>query len=73
MYNATNVTVPTLDVHKFIYIYFGITLSVFVFGLLRALLIFKVLVSAARTFHDKMFHSVIRSPILFFDTNPVGK
>ena len=27
---------------------------------------------AARILHNKMFMSVLRSPVLFFDTNPVG-
>lgn len=34
---------------------------------------FHILVNAARTLHNKMFQSVLRTPVLFFDRNPIGK
>ena len=38
----------------------------------RAVLTFLICLAAARTLHNKMFRSILRAPILFFDTNPVG-
>ena len=38
----------------------------------RNILFYDVLLRAAIKLHYKMFISVIRSPILFFDTVPVG-
>lgn len=28
---------------------------------------------ATRTLHNEMFHTILRTPILFFDSNPIGK
>jgi len=30
-------------------------------------------IAAAKTLHQKMLHSVIRSPMSFFDTTPIGR
>ena len=40
--------------------------------IIRAILTFLTCLAAARNLHNKMFKSVLRTPILFFDTNPVG-
>ena len=72
-YNVTNVTIPVVDTHENVYIFTGIIVAVFLFGLLRALMFFKVAVDASMNMHNKMFTSILRSPISFFDTNPVGK
>jgi len=70
--NVTNITIPEVDTHENIYIYTGIIAAVFIFGLLRALMFFKVAVDASMNMHNKMFNSVLRSPMSFFDLNPVG-
>lgn len=62
-----------LDKNFYIIVYSVITASVFIFGMLRALFTFHTLVGAAKTLHYKMFKRVVRCPVLFFDTNPVGK
>lgn len=51
----------------------GLTLATIVFGFLRSLLVFHVLVSAAQALHNLMFKSLLRAPVLFFDRNPIGK
>lgn len=72
-FNVTNVTIPFVDTHENVYIFTGIIAAVFLFGLLRALMFFKIAVDASMNMHNKMFNSLLRSPISFFDTNPVGR
>ena len=71
--NVTNVTIPYVDSHFNVGIFSAIIGGVFVFGLLRALMFFKVAVDASQRLHNTMFASILRSKIGFFDTNPVGK
>uniref|UniRef100_A0AAY4DHT8 ATP-binding cassette, sub-family C (CFTR/MRP), member 4 n=1 Tax=Denticeps clupeoides TaxID=299321 RepID=A0AAY4DHT8_9TELE len=47
--------------------------SAVIFGFLRSLVLFNVLVNSAQTLHNRMFQGVLRSPIGFFDVNPVGE
>ncbi|KAL8559263.1 hypothetical protein ACOMHN_040387 [Nucella lapillus] len=72
-HNRTNITIPVVDGTRNIYIYTAIIASVFVFGMLRALLFFKVTVDASQSLHHHMFASILRCPVGFFDTNPVGR
>lgn len=62
-----------LDTHYYLSVYSCIIASVFVSGIIGALFTFHVLVSAARSQHNKMFSRILRCPVLFFDTNPVGE
>ena len=39
----------------------------------RAILTYLICLSASRNLHNKMFKTILRVPILFFDTNPIGK
>lgn len=34
---------------------------------------FYVLVNASQTLHNRMFESILKAPVLFFDRNPIGK
>lgn len=54
-------------------IYSGFLFGIFLFGLMRAILFFKVAVDAAEILHRRMFISIIRSRLIFFDSNPVGE
>uniref|UniRef100_A0A452RZ89 ATP binding cassette subfamily C member 4 (PEL blood group) n=1 Tax=Ursus americanus TaxID=9643 RepID=A0A452RZ89_URSAM len=51
----------------------GLTVATVLFGIARSLLVFYVLVHSSQTLHNKMFESILRAPVLFFDRNPVGK
>lgn len=71
-YNGTNITIPEVDTHFNVAVYSGLIGSVFLLGLLRALMFFKVAVDASQVLHNTMFSAILRSHIGFFDTNPVG-
>uniref|UniRef100_A0A8C9WK74 Cystic fibrosis transmembrane conductance regulator n=1 Tax=Scleropages formosus TaxID=113540 RepID=A0A8C9WK74_SCLFO len=51
----------------------GLTVATIIFGFLRSLLFFNVLVNSAQTLHNRMFTSILRTPVRFFDINPVGR
>uniref|UniRef100_A0A480TU85 Multidrug resistance-associated protein 4 isoform X1 n=1 Tax=Sus scrofa TaxID=9823 RepID=A0A480TU85_PIG len=62
-----------LDLNWYLGIYSGLTVSTVLFGIARSLLVFYVLVSSSQSLHNKMFESILRAPILFFDRNPIGR
>ena len=41
--------------------------------MVRALFSISTCLAAARNLHNRMFIKILRAPILFFDTNPVGE
>uniref|UniRef100_A0A3Q4H7C3 Multidrug resistance-associated protein 4 n=1 Tax=Neolamprologus brichardi TaxID=32507 RepID=A0A3Q4H7C3_NEOBR len=51
----------------------GLTATSVVFGFVRSLVFFNVLVSSAQTLHNNMFNAILRTPIRFFDINPIGR
>uniref|UniRef100_A0A8D2LPQ3 Cystic fibrosis transmembrane conductance regulator n=1 Tax=Varanus komodoensis TaxID=61221 RepID=A0A8D2LPQ3_VARKO len=51
----------------------GLTVAAILFSLLRSLLIFHVLVNASQNLHNNMFQSILKAPVVFFDTNPIGR
>ncbi|XP_043747922.1 ATP-binding cassette sub-family C member 4-like isoform X3 [Cervus elaphus] len=57
----------------FLGVYSGLTVSTVLFGITRSLLIFYILVNSSRTLHNKMLESILRSPVLFFHRNPIGR
>ncbi|RWS23154.1 ABC transporter-like protein 16, partial [Leptotrombidium deliense] len=44
----------------------------FVLSLMRAILFFLMCMRASVKLHDRLFRSVVRAPIAFFDNNPIG-
>uniref|UniRef100_A0A8C7JN64 Multidrug resistance-associated protein 4 n=1 Tax=Oncorhynchus kisutch TaxID=8019 RepID=A0A8C7JN64_ONCKI len=38
-----------------------------------SLVMFNVLVKAAQSLHNRMFNSILRTPVRFFDVNPIGR
>lgn len=75
--SASNGTTPftgsEVDVSYNIAIYTVTTANIFVFGLINAIWMFHVMVSASKNLHNGMFAAIVRSPIAFFDNNPVGE
>uniref|UniRef100_A0A4W3I7X0 Multidrug resistance-associated protein 4 n=1 Tax=Callorhinchus milii TaxID=7868 RepID=A0A4W3I7X0_CALMI len=68
-----NQTVMELDLGFYLGTYAGLTLAVILFGIVRSLMIFEVLVNSSQELHNRMFNSIIRAPVLFFDQNPIGR
>ena len=62
-----------LDLHDRIGIFAGITASAVVLSFVRIFLVFCILINGGRVLHNKMFSSIMRVPVRFFDTNPSGK
>uniref|UniRef100_A0A8C7R1A2 Multidrug resistance-associated protein 4 n=1 Tax=Oncorhynchus mykiss TaxID=8022 RepID=A0A8C7R1A2_ONCMY len=40
---------------------------------IMSLMMFNVLVKAAQSLHNRMFNSILRTPVRFFDINPIGR
>ncbi|XP_019207867.1 multidrug resistance-associated protein 4 isoform X4 [Oreochromis niloticus] len=62
-----------LDLDLYLGVYAGLTATSVVFGFVRSLVFFNVLVSSAQTLHNNMFNAILRTPIHFFDINPIGR
>ncbi|XP_034741526.1 multidrug resistance-associated protein 4-like isoform X2 [Etheostoma cragini] len=62
-----------LDLDLYLGVYAGLTASSVVFGFLRSLVFFRVLVSSAQTLHNSMFDAILRTPVHFFNINPIGR
>ncbi|XDA80100.1 hypothetical protein R6Z07F_010094 [Ovis aries] len=54
-------------------VYSGLTVSTILFGITRSLLILYILINSSQTLHNKMLESILRAPILFFNSNPTGR
>ncbi|XP_055086827.1 ATP-binding cassette sub-family C member 4-like isoform X3 [Periophthalmus magnuspinnatus] len=62
-----------LDLDLYLGVYAGLTVTSVLFGFLRCLVFFNVLVSSAQTLHNNMFQAILRAPVYFFDINPIGR
>ncbi|CAG5933599.1 unnamed protein product, partial [Menidia menidia] len=76
--NQTNITsganaTKELDLPFYLGIYGGLTVATILFGFVRNLLLFNVLVRSAQSLHNSMFKAILRTPVRFFDINPIGR
>nr|AAI50823.1 ATP-binding cassette, sub-family C (CFTR/MRP), member 4 [Mus musculus] len=71
--NANGNITETLDLSWYLGIYTGLTAVTVLFGIARSLLVFYILVNASQTLHNRMFESILKAPVLFFDRNPIGR
>ena len=62
-----------LSTHQNIGIYGRIISFTLFVVTMRAVLCYLVILAASRSIHNKMMTAVLRTPVLFFDTNPVGE
>ena len=53
--------------------YSGIVCAALCFAMLRAFLFYQVSLSSSEQLHDRMTLAILKAPVLFFDTNPVGR
>ena len=53
-------------------IFSGLVGAASILSLTRSVLFFYICVNAAKILHNRMFGAVLRAPIRFFDTNPIG-
>ena len=56
----------------YLHIFTIITVIVLLFGMLRAVQAFHILVNSAVVLHKMMLASILRTSMSFFNTNPVG-
>ncbi|KAI4502295.1 hypothetical protein M0802_002207 [Mischocyttarus mexicanus] len=69
---AENVIPRRID-DTYIYIYTGIVLGIFVIGITRSLIFYKMCMLCSQRLHDMTFSALIRTNMRFFDTNPSGR
>ncbi len=65
--------VEHIDTITGVYVYTILIVGMFIFSLIRSVHFFIMCMKSSISLHKKMFESVIRSPVLSFDKNPVGK
>ena len=65
--------VVSRDRNTNIYIYTGIVVTLLVFSLVRTTTFFTICMRSSINLHKRLFNSVIRAPISFFDENPIGR
>ncbi|KAM6893784.1 ATP-binding cassette sub-family C member 4 [Xenentodon cancila] len=70
--NGTNAT-RELDLCFYLGIYGGLTAATIIFGFMRNLILFNLLVRATQSLHNRMFNAILRTPVRFFDINPIGR
>ncbi|XP_022806198.1 multidrug resistance-associated protein 4-like [Stylophora pistillata] len=59
---------------KFNFIFYGcLVLGSLIFSSIRAYAFLRTLVRCSQRLHDKMVVAVVEAPVLFFDSNPVGR
>ena len=56
-----------------LYIFAGLVLITGCSNIFRAMYFFATLVRCSRQLHNDMFKSLLKAPMYFFDTNPVGE
>lgn len=67
-----NTSICSLSTNDRIYFYSGIIVFAVVMNFARALGFCYICVNASRILHNRMFRVILRAPVLFFDTNPIG-
>ncbi|CAM9886717.1 unnamed protein product [Scytosiphon promiscuus] len=61
------------DKRRYVVVLALLAVAAVIVSLFRAILTFFSLVKASHRLHDRMLKRIIRAPVLFFDSNPVGR
>ena len=61
-----------MDTYTGIYGFTILAVSGFVLSMARSIHFFTIFLKASIRLHDTMFQAIVRSPLLFFDRNPIG-
>ncbi|CAM9253787.1 unnamed protein product, partial [Hapterophycus canaliculatus] len=61
------------DKRRYLVVLVLLAVAAVVVSLFRTILTFFSLVKASHRLHDRMLKRIIRAPVLFFDSNPVGR
>ncbi|CAG0884511.1 unnamed protein product [Darwinula stevensoni] len=64
---------PNMDPWAPMYVYAAIVVALFFLSLLRTVMFFYISMKSSVNLHSRMFNSVLRAPVNFFDNNPVGE
>ncbi|XP_066275333.1 ATP-binding cassette sub-family C member 4-like [Branchiostoma lanceolatum] len=74
-HNTTINNIPAVSVPStsFLPIYAGLVGALGMLSAVRALLFFNVAVTSAERMHNSMLMSILQAPMVFFDSNPVGR
>ena len=61
------------DLHYYLGIYFGLSLVTCISGTLRYFLVYMRAIRASKDLFEKLTHAVLRAPLRWLDTTPVGR
>ena len=61
-----------MDTYTGVYGFTILAVSGFVLSMARSIHFFIIFLKASIRLHDTMFQAIVRSPLLFFDRNPIG-
>ena len=65
--------IKNIDTKTGIYVYSIMIGALFIFTMIRTTHFFLMCMASSVKLHNKMFESIIRAKLVFFDQNPVGK
>ena len=68
-----HVTWSKADDRLSVYIYTVLLAGLILLSFVSCLLFYHVTINSTRNLHDSMVLSVLKAPVLFFDTNPAGR
>lgn len=71
--NMKGITTQNLQTHMYLIIYGVSAVAVILFGIIKGLAIKKFMLTGASALHKTMFWKIIRCPMSFFDTTPLGQ
>lgn len=74
--NISTIAAKILDTYRtkrYVIIYSAFILASICLTFARSMLFYKISMTASRGLHNKMFSSILKAPMRFFDTNPSGE